>query len=271
MKPSRILHYPGSKWSLADWIISHMPQHKTYLEPFFGSGAVFFNKEPSSLETINDLDGDVVNLFKVIRDNPDQLAEVVKWTPYSREEYYTSYENDGSNDIERARKFLVRCWMARGGKTSDRTGWKHNIDISKAPNNRMPKQWSKVPEKIMEVTERLKDVQIEQQPALKLIERYKLPSVLIYADPPYLLSTRSKRLYKNEMNDEDHVQLLEALDAHPGPVILSGYDHPMYNEKLKHWHREEKQALAEMGRIRTEILWINPVAYEEFGQVTMNF
>ena len=271
MKAPRILHYPGSKWSLAEWIISHMPQHKTYLEPFFGSGAVFFNKEPSPLETINDLDGDVVNLFKVIRDNPDELAEAVGWTPYSREEYYLSYEDNEVSDIERARKFLVRCWMARGGKTSDRTGWKHNIDVSKSPNNKMPKQWKNVPKRIMEVTERLRDVQIEQQPALKLIDRYKLPSVLIYADPPYLLSTRSKRLYKNEMKDEDHVQLLEALDEHPGPVILSGYDHPMYNEKLKHWHREEKQALAEMGRVRTEIIWINPIAYEEFGQVTMNF
>lgn len=95
MTAPRILHYPGSKWSLAEWIISHIPPHTTYLEPFFGSGAVFFNKEPSSLETINDLDGDVVNLFRVIRDRPDDLAHKVRWTPYSREEYYASYEQGG--------------------------------------------------------------------------------------------------------------------------------------------------------------------------------
>lgn len=135
----------------------------------------------------------------------------------------------------------------------------------------MPDQWRKVPDRIMAVTERLRDVQIEQQPALKLIERYKAPSVLIYAGPPYLLSTRSKRLYRHEMKDDDHIELLDALDAHPGPVILSGYDHPMYNGRLKHWQREEKQALAEMGRIRTEILWINPVAAEQAGQLSMNF
>ncbi|WP_339245241.1 DNA adenine methylase [Paenibacillus sp. FSL F4-0243] len=270
MAMPRILHYPGSKWSLAEWIISHMPQHTTYLEPFFGSGAVFFNKKPSSLETINDLDGEVVNLFKIIRDNPDELAHLVQWTPYSRQEYYSAYgSSEELDEMERARLFLVRCWMARGGKTSDRTGWKHNIDVSKSPNNRMPDQWAKVPEKIMAVTERLKEVQIEQQPALKLIERYKVSSVLIYADPPYLLSTRSKRLYRNEMKDEDHIEMLNALDDHPGPVILSGYDHPMYNERLKHWRREEKQALAEMGRIRTEVLWINPVAAEYSRQLTL--
>jgi DNA adenine methylase len=266
MSAPRILHYPGSKWSMAEWIISHMPPHSTYLEPFFGSGAVFFNKAPSQLETINDIDGDVVNLFRVIRDRPDDLARLVYWTPYSRQEYYASYDMEGADEFERARRFLVRCWMSRGGKTSDRTGWKHNIDISKAPNNRMPEQWSSLAERIMAVTDRLKTVQIEQQPALQLISRYKVPSVLIYADPPYILSTRSKRLYKHEMKDADHIDLLDALNDHPGPVLLSGYDHPLYNKRLKHWHREERQTVADMGRIRTEVLWINPVAAEHAGR-----
>src|SRR5690606_6650859 len=112
MDVPRILHYPGSKWSMAEWIIDHMPPHQTYLEPFFGSGAVFFTKPPSALETINDIDGDVVNLFRVIRDRPDELARLVDWTPYSREEYYNPYQTGGGlDDLERARRFLVRCWM----------------------------------------------------------------------------------------------------------------------------------------------------------------
>jgi DNA adenine methylase len=181
MGAPRILHYPGSKWSLAEWIISHMPPHTTYLEPFFGSGAVFFNKPPSPLETINDIDGDVVNLFRVIRDRPEELARLVYWTPYSRNEYYASYDMKEASEIERARRFLVRCWMARGTKTSERTGWRHIIDHS---GPRPVRQWNILPEKILEVAERLKNVQLEQQPAIELIQRHRREDVLIYCDPP---------------------------------------------------------------------------------------
>lgn len=123
-----------------------------------------------------------------------------------------------------------------------------------------------MPDKILAITERLQGVQIEQQPALELIQRYRRADVLIYADPPYPLETRSGRMYKHEMTDADHAELLDVLDEHPGPVLLSGYDNTLYNERLRHWHREERQALAEAGRIRTEILWINPVAAEHCGR-----
>ncbi|WP_025720246.1 DNA adenine methylase [Paenibacillus sp. 1-18] len=265
MKAPRILHYPGSKWSMADWIISNMPAHTTYLEPFFGSGAVLFNKNRSTLETVNDLDGEVSNLFQIIRDQPDELARLIHWTPYARAEYYKGYETEGS-DVERARRFLVRCWMARGGKTSDRTGWRHIIDLN-APHP--ARDWQLLPDKIMQVTDRLRNVQIECQPAVKLLERYKRPEVLVYADPPYLLSTRSKRMYKNEMNDADHIELLQILLNHPGPVLLSGYDHPMYEEALRDWRRETKTVKAEAGRIRTESLWINPIAAGQVGQMSL--
>lgn len=263
MTAPRILHYPGSKWSMAEWIISHMPPHQTYLEPFFGSGAVFFNKPPSPLETINDIDGDVVNLFRVIRDRPDELARLVYWTPYSREEYYASYDMEGADELERARRFLVRCWMARGVRTIDQTGWRHIIDLSGPAVVRM---WNELPEKIVMTASRLKDVQIEQQPALELIRRYKREDVLIYADPPYPLDTRSGRMYRHEMTDADHAELLDVLDDHPGPVLLSGYANELYDTRLRHWHREERQVLAEAGRIRTEVLWINPVADEHIGR-----
>lgn len=253
---------------MTEWIIDHMPDHKTYLEPFFGSGAVFFRKQQSPLETINDIDGDVVNLFRVVRNKPEELARLVQWTPYSREEYYESYESNGS-DIERARQFLVRCWQAIGAKTSDKTGWRSNIQHDKAPNKTWPKQWQDVPGEILEVANRLKDVQIENQPALQILERYKYPDVLVYADPPYILSTRSKRMYRHEMNENDHLELLEALDAHPGPVILSGYAHQMYDERLKHWSRETRQATADRGQPRTEVLWINPIAAKKCGQLSL--
>lgn len=243
----RILHYPGSKWSMASWIISHMPEHKTYLEPFFGSGAVFFNKPKSSIETINDMDSSVVNLFKVIRDNPEKLAKLIEWTPFSREEYYSSYEFETGNELEDARRFLVRCWQAIGAKTSDRTGWRSLIS-SNGPE--VAKEWSKLPEKIIIVAKRLKEAQIEHQPAVKLLERYQRKEVLIYADPPYILETRTKRHYKHEMTIEDHIELLDILDQHPGPVILSGYAHQVYDERLIHWRRVTMKVSAEAGAKR---------------------
>lgn len=253
----RILHYPGSKWSMADWIIHHIPEHKTYLEPFFGSGAVFFKKEKSGIETVNDMDRSIVNLFKVIRDHPEELARKIEWTPFSREEYYASYEFETGDSIEDARRFLVRCWQAIGAKTSDRTGWRSLIS-SNGPD--VAKEWSKLPEKIHLVTDRLKEAQIEHQPAVKLIERYKRSNVLIYADPPYIIETRTKRHYKHEMTIEDHIVLLDVLDAHPGPVLLSGYAHEVYDSKLSHWKRQTLDVAAEAGARRQEVLWINPKA-----------
>lgn len=265
MKVPRILHYPGSKWSMADWIIEHMPQHKTYLEPYFGSGAVLFSKHPSEVETVNDIHDQVVNLFRVIRDRADELAEKIRWTPHSRTEYYAAYD-ETEDDLENARRFLVRCWMARGAKTSDRTGWRHIIDAN-GPN--VSKQWNRMPENILAATDRLKEVQIECQPALTIIERYKREDVLIYADPPYILETRSRRMYKHEMKIEDHIELLDALDKHPGPVLLSGYAHSLYDESLKHWQRKTFQSRTDSTAIREEVLWINPVAAEQVGQISM--
>jgi DNA adenine methylase len=260
----RILHYPGSKWSMADWIISHMPPHQTYLEPFFGSGAVFFNKQRSFIETINDAYGDVTNLFEIIRDRPEELARIVYWTPYARDEYYLSYQLCDDR-MERARRFLLRTWQAIGAKSSDRTGWRSNVQADKSPNKLASSQWLDLPGRILEVTDRLQRVQIENQNALRLVERYRYSDVLIYADPPYVLETRSNRIYAHEMSDEDHINLLEVLDKHPGPVLLSGYAHPLYDNRLQHWRRETFQAKAEAGRSRTEVLWINPIA-AEWGQ-----
>lgn len=258
MMTYRIMHYPGSKWSVAKWIINHMPVHETYLEPFFGSGSVFFTKQRSQLETVNDIDGDIVNLFQVIREQPEELAYVIRWTPHSREEYNKSYEHT-TDKLERARRFVVRFWQGRGGKTSKRTGWRSMIEA----NGSLPgKEWLQFPEKIIAVSERLAGVQIENQPALQLIQRYQRPKVLIYADPPYVLSTRTTTSYRYEMTDEDHIQLIESLDKHPGPVLLSGYENSLYDKCLKHWRKETKRVKAEAGAIREEVLWINPVAFE---------
>ncbi|WP_168121911.1 DNA adenine methylase [Paenibacillus sp. HB172176] len=266
MSTTRILHYPGSKWSMADWIISHMPDHQTYCEPFFGSGSVLFRKKASRIETVNDLDGNVVNLFKVIRDRPEELAHAIRWTPYAREEYYASYD-DVKDDIERARRFLVRMWQAIGAKTSDRTGWRSDISVD---TSYKPKEWVKLPDKILSVTERLKEVQIENQYAEMIVDRYRRPDVLLYCDPPYLLSTRSKRLYKHEMmSEEEHIRLLDQLEEHPGPVLLSGYANELYENRLRHWNKQTKWVAAESGKSRMEVLWMNPAAANQTRQLTL--
>lgn len=263
MKPAPVLKYPGSKWNLASWIIEHMPPHTTYLEPFFGSGAVFFNKRPSKVETINDIDGQVVNLFRVIRERPEELARLIEFTPWARDEYYASYERIGE-PVEDARRFLVRCWQAFGTKTDAKTGWRNDIGARKYIN--MPDQWSKLSARILFLARRLREAQIENQLALKIIERYKFDYVLIYADPPYPLSTRHGSMYANEMTDDDHIKLLEVLDAHPGPVLLSGYACELYDKQLGHWLRKTHMAQAEKGLIRQEVLWLNPVAAEGLAQ-----
>ena len=266
-----VLKYPGSKWRIADWIISHFPsgyERMTYLEPFFGSGAVFFKKNRSVVETINDLDGNVINLFKQIRDNPEMLARSIEFTPWSREEYSISYIKT-DDELENARRFLVRMWQAFGAKSSDITGWRSNI---KGINGNVA-QWAyTLPNNITEISSRLKHtnnriVQIENQPAIKLIERYARKNVLIYADPPYVLSTRSKRIYACEMKDSDHIELLNLLKKHPGPVIVSGYMNDIYTELLKDWKTQKRVANCEGGLKREEVIWMNYTP--EFTQLSI--
>ncbi|EZH67922.1 DNA methyltransferase [Bacillaceae bacterium JMAK1] len=252
----RILHYPGSKWRIAKWIIEQMPPHETYLEPFFGSGAVLFTKDRSKLETVNDLDEDIVNLFNVIREQPERLAHAIYYTPHSRQEYYNSYL-EAENNVEKARRLIVRLWQGRGGKTAHRTGWRSMIE----GNGPLPgKEWLAFPDKVVSISERLKGVQIEKQPAVKLIQRYARQNVLIYADPPYLLNTRTTTAYKHEMSDRDHEELLKVLIDHPGPVLLSGYKSDLYEEILSDWKNETISSVAEAGAKREEVLWLNPIA-----------
>ena len=256
-----VLKYPGSKWRMADWIISNFPagyEKMTYLEPFFGSGAVFFNKKRSLVETINDLDSSVVNLFKQIRDNSEALAGAVEYTPWSREEYKQSYIKTG-DDLEDARRFLVRMWQAIGAKSSDITGWRSNI---KSINGNVAQWGTVLPKNIVDISSRLKHtnnrlVQIENQLAVKLIERYSRKNVFIYCDPPYVMSTRHNRIYACEMKDIDHIELLELLREHPGPVMISGYESDLYNILLEGWHKETRLANCEGGAARQEVIWMN--------------
>lgn len=257
-----ILKYPGGKWRLGNWITSFFPKHKVYLEPFSGSAAVFFAKTPAAYETINDLDGRIYNFFKVCRERPKELAALLELTPYARREFESVQEdragaplNLTGDPVEDARRFCVRCHQGFGNKLADRVGWR-NTKSSSGPVN--PIAWAKLPRVVIEVAERLKETQIENRPAGKLIEKYNAKDCLIYADPPYLMNTRGSRIYTHEMGGEkEHEALLDLLKRHKGPVVLSGYDNDLYNEILHDWHTETKQTTANNAAIRIEKLWMN--------------
>lgn len=262
-----IFKYPGSKWSIAQWIINFFPPHRSYLEPFFGSGAVLFTKSRSSIETVNDLDGDVVNLFEWIRRDPERLAKEVYWIPYSREVYdrATDAYRFETDSLRRAVFFLTKMMMGHGFRTNEiKAGWKNDVQGREAAY--AAKGWCDTPGRIMEAAERLRGVQIENRPALEVINRFNYSNVLIYADPPYLLNTRHGKQYACEMTNADHADLLDALLAHKGPVLLSGYDSPMYSDALRAWHREEIDARAQTATKRREVLWMN---FEPAGQMKM--
>ena len=261
-----IIKYPGSKWSIARWIIDHFPEHHSYLEPFFGSGAVLFNKERSNIETVNDLDGYVTNLFRWIRDNPEALARMVYWIPYARDSYEDAIQVcatkiGGVEDREsliRAAAFCAKTMMGYGFRTNEtKVGFKRDKqgrEAAYAANG-----WKALPDKIMEAAERLRGVQIENRPAAKLIPEFNFPNVLIYADPPYVRDTRScpRPMYKYEMTDEEHEELLEALLRHRGPVVVSGYRSDLYDDRLRGWHSEEITTRAQTGEKKQDVIWMN--------------
>ncbi|MGO9014681.1 MAG: DNA adenine methylase [Dissulfurispiraceae bacterium] len=141
LKVDPYIVYPGAKWTMAQWIMRHMPPHQIYLEPFAGSCAVFFNKARSDIETLNDVNGDIINLFRVMREHLDALLFAIEMTPWSREEFDTSYDLEGLSAVERARKFLVRCWQAHKPKLGQRTGWKK--DTSGLHRKYYTRQWSR--------------------------------------------------------------------------------------------------------------------------------
>ena len=251
-----IMKYPGSKWSIAQWIISFFPEHHSYLELFFGSGAVLFNKPRSHIETVNDLDGNVVNLFEWIRKDPERLAREIYLIPYSRQVYDASYTVEPKDDFERAVMFYIRLNMGHGFRTTgEKVGWKN--DIQGRERAYAARDWCNLPDKIMQAAERLREVQIENRPAVDLAKRFNYKNILIYADPPYVLGTRHGKQYRCEMDDDDHEELLDTLLQHSGPVILSGYENELYNCKLKDWYHEETTCYSQVATKKREVLWMN--------------
>lgn len=255
----RVLRYPGGKWNIAARIVDLIPKHHSYVEPFFGSGAVLFNKAPSDIETVNDLDSDVVNLFRCIHKDPERLAWLLMTTPFSREIYdsqFTGCMKGQEDPCMGAAGFLVRCWQGHGFRTAGgKVGWKN--DVVGRERAYALRDWCRLPGWVIEIVGRLRMVQIENRPALEVIKRFDHPGVFQYWDPPYLLGTRNRKQYKHEMSDGDHEELLRAAIASSAKIMISGYESEMYNGYLQGWHKKYFKSCAEQGRPRTEVLWMN--------------
>src|SRR5579859_2035066 len=173
-----IMKYTGSKHSLAPWICSYFPEHARYVEPFCGSAAVFFQKKPATHEVLNDLNGAIVNLFRVIRERGDELASLIEMTPWSEQEYAMAEKGytDG-DELEQARRFLIRSWQAHGGTMSQVSGWKHNGLKGNVYPSRL---WTKLPDRLLSVVDRLRSAEIRNRPALEIIGYYDDPETLLY-------------------------------------------------------------------------------------------
>ncbi len=249
-----ILKYPGGKWRIAEWIINHFPPHKVYCEPYFGSGAVFFTKPPTPIETINDVDGNVVNLFEICRDYPEELARLIEYTPWSREEFEKCEDLEIADHIERARRTVVRYHQSFGASNSSKRSWR-NVQSSGGP--RCATMWNYLPEAIQKTCGRLKEAQIENVDAIELIRRYDDPNTLLYLDPPYPQEIRKRSMYKHEMTSEQHDELLEAILKSKSKIMISSYGNAKYDEALKNWETSELKTTAQMGLSRTEKIYMN--------------
>lgn len=253
-----VLKYPGSKWNMVNNLISIIPEHHSYVEPFFGSGALFFSKQPSAIEMINDMDDDIINLFNCIRNDAERLARMVMCIPFSRKEYDKQYEifEETTDEFEKAANFLIKCWQGHGFRTNGyKVGWKNDVQ----GRERMYALWNwyRLPEWIIEIAERLRTVQIENRPAVEVIKRFNYSNVFMYLDPPYILGTRTAKQYKHEMSDNEHEELLNTILRSKAKILISGYDSELYNDMLNGWFKKSFDTNAEYGLKRKEIVWAN--------------
>lgn len=252
-----VLRWHGGKWRLAPWIISHFPEHRIYCEPYGGAASVLMRKSRVDHETYNDLDGEVVNLFRVIRDQHAELRRLLAATPFSREEFCMSYQ-PSDDPLERARRLVIRSFQGFGSNGHHRTTGFRAMSLRKG--NPAQTDWMHFPSHLDAMAWRLQGVVIECRPAVEVMLRLDRPDALHYIDPPYVPATRdSGSDYSHEMTDADHQEMLAVLRELKGAVVLSGYPNPMYDKTLSGWQTVDRIAIADGARRRTERLWLHNV------------
>ncbi len=256
----------GGKFSHLDWLLPLLPKCHHYCEPFAGSGAVLLNRPPSSVETYNDIDGDVVNFFRVLRDRHEELIRAIGLTPFSREEYHRAIygATQGLSEVERARRFYIKARQTRTAlaQTASLGRWANCKDTSRAGMSGVVSRWLGGVEALNDIAQRLLRVQIENRPAVDVMRLYDSPTTLFYCDPPYLHATRGdSKAYGFEMNVAEHREFAAVANECHAKVAISGYDHSLMDElyPANRWHKtqgEDKTIHSTKGS-RQEVLWTN--------------
>jgi DNA adenine methylase len=266
LRPRRLIAfgYYGGKFSHLNWLLPLLPPCHHYVEPFGGSAAVLLNREPSPLETYNDIDGEVVNFFRVLRDQKERLIEAIGLTPFSREEFYRALTANRAelSDLERARLFYVRARQARTGlaQTASLGRWANCKLTTRNGMAGVVSRWLGAIEDLPAIALRLLRVQIENRPALEVIRLYDDPRTLFYCDPPYPHSARGdSKAYGFEMSDEEHRELAAVLHNIRGMAAVSGYRCDLLDELYKDWRCHEAPAknCHSVKKPRREALWTN--------------
>lgn len=262
------LRYYGGKFNLAPWIISYFPEHTNYVEPCGGGASVLLQKPRAELETYNDLHGDVVNFFRVLRDNPDELVSKIRLSPWAREEYRLSMQ-PCDNDMERARRFFMGNMLSISGNP-------------RSSGLRVSKKGEDARDRITTVLDQLHVtaarllptaagmVQIENDTYDRILSRFcEDNDTLTYFDPPYVHSERtSKNEYAFEWDDIEHTRAAELMNSLPGFAIVSGYACSLYTELYEryNWRRVDKETQTNSGGKRIESLWLSPRTQEALGK-----
>jgi DNA adenine methylase len=267
------IRWYGGKFSHLDWLLPLLPKCYHFCEPYGGSAAVLINKEPSPVETYNDIDGDVVTFFRVLRDNPDELVEKLVFTPFSREEFTRAYEMRGREDlpdVERARLFFIRAEQVRIGlaQTSTAGRWAWCKLTSRRGMSGAVSRWLNRIDGLWTVAERLRTVQIEHRDAIEVIHMYDSPQTLFYLDPPYPHDSRGDiKSYGYEMSEKEHEKLAEVIHSVQAKVAISGYLSPLTQKLYGDWTRIDapERIIHSAKELRTESLWIN-YGLDEIGE-----
>ncbi len=254
----------GGKFSHLNWLLPLLIKCHHYCEPFGGSAAVLLNRDPSPVETYNDIDGEVANFFRVLRDKKKKLVEAIGLTPFSREEFYLALqtEDPGLSDVERARRFFVRARQARTGlaQTASLGRWANCKNTSRAGMSGVVSRWLGSVQMRPEIAERLLRVQIENRPALEVVSLYDERGTFFYCDPPYPHESRGDdKAYEYEMHDADHRKLAEALHRVKGKAAISGYRCDLMDSLYKNWRRYDAppKLCHSVKKMRQEALWAN--------------